>query len=34
VKWVVAIELHHGSDLGAPASTLWSSFTSAGQGGA
>jgi DMSO/TMAO reductase YedYZ molybdopterin-dependent catalytic subunit len=34
VKWVMAIELHQGNDLGAPASTLWSSFTSAGQGGA
>ncbi len=32
VKWVVRIELHRGPDLGAPASTVWSSLTEAGRG--
>ena len=32
VKWVVRVELHGGPDLGAPASTLWSSFTPEGRG--
>jgi DMSO/TMAO reductase YedYZ molybdopterin-dependent catalytic subunit len=32
VKWVVRIEVHDDADLGAPASTLWSSFTAAGRG--
>ncbi len=33
VKWVVRIEVHEGSDPGALASTLWSSFTTEGRGG-
>lgn len=32
VKWVVRIELHAGGDPGAPASTVWSSFSRAGRG--
>lgn len=32
VKWVVRLELHDGADLGAPASTVWSSFTPEGRG--
>jgi DMSO/TMAO reductase YedYZ molybdopterin-dependent catalytic subunit len=32
VKWIVGVELHAGPDLGAPASTVWSSFTTAGGG--
>jgi DMSO/TMAO reductase YedYZ molybdopterin-dependent catalytic subunit len=32
IKWVVRVELHDGPDLGAPASTLWSSFTPEGRG--
>jgi DMSO/TMAO reductase YedYZ molybdopterin-dependent catalytic subunit len=32
VKWVVGIELHAGPDIGAAASTVWSSFTPAGRG--
>lgn len=32
IKWVVRIELHKGADYGAPASTVWSSFTPAGRG--
>jgi hypothetical protein len=32
VKWVVALEVHAGPDLGAPASTVWSSFTPEGRG--
>jgi DMSO/TMAO reductase YedYZ molybdopterin-dependent catalytic subunit len=32
VKWVDRIELLENPDYGAPASTLWSSFTSAGRG--
>ena len=32
VKWVDRIEVHENSDPGAPASTLWSSFTAAGRG--
>jgi len=32
VKWVVRVELHDGPDLGAPASTVWSSFTPEGRG--
>jgi DMSO/TMAO reductase YedYZ molybdopterin-dependent catalytic subunit len=31
VKWVARIELHRGPDIGAPASTVWSSFTAAGR---
>jgi cytochrome b561 len=34
VKWIVALELHKEPDYGAPASTVWSSFTAAGRGGA
>ncbi len=34
VKWVVRVELHDGADLGAPASTVWSSFTPEGRGAA
>ena len=34
VKWIVAIELHGGPDYGAPASTVWSSFTPAGRNSA
>jgi DMSO/TMAO reductase YedYZ molybdopterin-dependent catalytic subunit len=34
VKWVVRIELHDGPDPGAPASTVWSSFTPEGRGAA
>jgi Oxidoreductase molybdopterin binding domain len=34
VKWVQRIELLQNSDYGAPASTVWSSFTSAGRGDA
>jgi cytochrome b561 len=34
VKWVVSIELHDGPDPGAPASTVWSSFTPEGRGAA
>jgi DMSO/TMAO reductase YedYZ molybdopterin-dependent catalytic subunit len=33
VKWVTRIELLEHPDYGAPASTVWSSFTSAGSGG-
>jgi DMSO/TMAO reductase YedYZ molybdopterin-dependent catalytic subunit len=32
VKWVARVELHDGPDPGAAASTVWSSFTSAGRG--
>jgi DMSO/TMAO reductase YedYZ molybdopterin-dependent catalytic subunit len=32
VKWIVGVELQSGPDLGAPASTVWSSFTTAGGG--
>ena len=32
VKWVVRVELHGGPDPGAPASTVWSSFTADGRG--
>ena len=32
VKWVVRVELHDGPDPGAPASTVWSSFTREGRG--
>jgi DMSO/TMAO reductase YedYZ molybdopterin-dependent catalytic subunit len=32
VKWVVRLELREDDDLGAPASTVWSSATSAGRG--
>jgi Oxidoreductase molybdopterin binding domain len=32
VKWVERVELHDGPDLGALASTVWSSFTPAGRG--
>ena len=31
VKWVVRVELHDGPDPGAPASTVWSSFTAEGR---
>jgi DMSO/TMAO reductase YedYZ molybdopterin-dependent catalytic subunit len=34
VKWVVRIELHEHDDLGAPASTVWSSLTAKGRGAA
>ena len=34
VKWVVRVELHDGADPGAPASTVWSSFTPEGRGAA
>jgi DMSO/TMAO reductase YedYZ molybdopterin-dependent catalytic subunit len=34
VKWVVRVELHDGPDLGAPASTVWSSLTPEGRGAA
>ena len=34
VKWVTRIEVHDGPDLGAPASTVWSSFTPEGRGAA
>ncbi|MGI8622150.1 MAG: molybdopterin-dependent oxidoreductase [Solirubrobacteraceae bacterium] len=34
VKWVVRVELHDGPDPGAAASTVWSSFTRKGAGGA
>jgi DMSO/TMAO reductase YedYZ molybdopterin-dependent catalytic subunit len=34
VKWVQRIELLGHPDYGAPASTVWSSFTTAGSGGA
>jgi DMSO/TMAO reductase YedYZ molybdopterin-dependent catalytic subunit len=34
VKWVTRIELLDHPDYGAPASTVWSSFTAAGSGGA
>jgi DMSO/TMAO reductase YedYZ molybdopterin-dependent catalytic subunit len=34
VKWVDRIELLEDPDYGAPASTIWSSFTNAGRGGA
>jgi DMSO/TMAO reductase YedYZ molybdopterin-dependent catalytic subunit len=34
VKWVQRIELLEDPDYGAPASTVWSSFTRAGRGGA
>lgn len=33
VKWVTRIELLEHPDYGAPASTIWSSFTAAGSGG-
>jgi DMSO/TMAO reductase YedYZ molybdopterin-dependent catalytic subunit len=32
VKWVVRVELHEHDDLGAPASTVWSSLTARGRG--
>ncbi len=32
VKWVVAVEVHSGPDLGAFASTVWSSYTPEGRG--
>jgi DMSO/TMAO reductase YedYZ molybdopterin-dependent catalytic subunit len=32
VKWVVRVEVHDGPDPGAPASTIWSSFTPEGRG--
>ena len=32
--WRLAIELHGGPDYGAPASTVWSSFTPAGRNSA
>jgi DMSO/TMAO reductase YedYZ molybdopterin-dependent catalytic subunit len=32
VKWVARVEVHAEPDLGAPAATLWSSFTPAGRG--
>jgi DMSO/TMAO reductase YedYZ molybdopterin-dependent catalytic subunit len=32
VKWVERVELHDAPDYGAPASTVWSSFTAAGRG--
>jgi DMSO/TMAO reductase YedYZ molybdopterin-dependent catalytic subunit len=32
VKWVASIELRESPDYGAPASTVWSSFTRAGRG--
>jgi cytochrome b561 len=32
VKWIVALELHDGSDYGAPAATVLSSFSAAGRG--
>jgi Oxidoreductase molybdopterin binding domain len=32
VKWVTRIELHHGPDPGAAASTVWSSLTARGRG--
>lgn len=34
VKWVTRIEVHDAPDLGAPASTVWSSFTPEGRGDA
>jgi DMSO/TMAO reductase YedYZ molybdopterin-dependent catalytic subunit len=34
VKWVTRIEVHDGPDPGAPASTVWSSFTPEGRGSA
>jgi DMSO/TMAO reductase YedYZ molybdopterin-dependent catalytic subunit len=34
IKWVTRIELHDGPDPGAPASTVWSSFTPEGRGAA
>ena len=34
VKWVTRIEVHDGPDPGAPASTVWSSFTPEGRGAA
>jgi DMSO/TMAO reductase YedYZ molybdopterin-dependent catalytic subunit len=34
VKWVVRLELHGGPDAGAAASTVWSSLTAEGRGGA
>ena len=33
VKWVERIELHEDPDAGAPAATVWSSFTARGRGG-
>jgi DMSO/TMAO reductase YedYZ molybdopterin-dependent catalytic subunit len=32
VKWVTRLELHEDDDLGAPASTVWSSLTARGRG--
>ena len=32
VKWVTRVEVHNGPDPGAPASTVWSSFTAEGRG--
>ena len=32
VKWIARVELHDEPDYGAPASTVWSSFTPAGRG--
>jgi DMSO/TMAO reductase YedYZ molybdopterin-dependent catalytic subunit len=34
VKWVTEIKLHESPDYGAPVSTIWSSFTAPGRGGA
>ena len=34
VKWVVRLELSEAADLGAPASTILSSFSAEGRGGA
>lgn len=34
VKWVVRLELHEHDDIGAPASTVWSSLTARGRGAA
>ena len=34
VKWITRIEVHDGPDPGAPASTVWSSFTPEGRGDA
>ncbi len=33
VKWIERVEVHEDPDPGAPASTVWSSFTAAGRGG-
>ena len=34
VKWITRIEVHDGPDPGAPASTVWSSFSAEGRGAA